>query len=99
MTEMQMAAESRQQARHEAYRAVVAELFGRTDVSDAECRQAISRWERQRESAAAMADVNRWLAGKHGNRLGRFLGSRPGADPCKIRQIAQSWAKTQGVRL
>lgn len=99
MADARFAALQRQQMEFNAYRMVVAELFGRTNVSDEECRQAMDRRERQAEAAKAMADVNRWLAGKHGNRLGRFLGSRPGADPCRIRKIAQSWAKTQGIRL
>lgn len=99
MADARFAALQRQQQQFNAYRAAVAELFGRTNVSDEECRQAMDRRERQAEAAKAMADVNRWLAGKHGNRLGRFLGSRPGADPCKVRQLAQSWAKTQGILL
>lgn len=99
MADARFAALRKQQQQFNAYRAAVAELFGRTNVSDEECRQALDRRERQAEAARAMAEVNRWLAGKHGNRLGRFLGSRPGADPCRIRQLAVSWAKTQGVRL
>jgi len=89
----------RKAQRYAAYRAVVLEMFGREDVPDSECEQAIGRWERQREMADAISDVNRMLASKHGNRLGKFLGSRPGLHPCKIRQIAKNWAKTQGVRI
>jgi hypothetical protein len=79
-------------ARRETLRAIT----GTTNVAAAEAM--LDGIEREQETENARRAVVAEMAhAVYGQRLTRFIGQRPGVDPCKLLVIIRNWKMTQGI--
>lgn len=54
--------------------------------------------EREQETAKAMKAVNAHMSHpQYGQRLTKFIGQRPGVDPCRMLVVIRNWMATQGI--
>lgn len=61
-------------------------------------REANNRIEWERETTKARATVTAHMSHPlYGARLTKFIGNRPGVDPCRLMVIIGNWLKTNGL--
>jgi len=104
LTERERAAKAERVAAYEARNAAIAArretLAALTGVrsSEAAALAALDKIERAKETENARAAVVAAMSHPvYGHRLSKFIGNRPGVDPCRLLVVIGNWMATQGI--
>ena len=66
--------------------------------SEAAAMAALDRIERAKETENARAAVAAAMSHpQYGQRLSKFIGNRPGVDPCRLLVVIGNWLHVQGI--